>query len=168
MLGRFPLFTFVGGIIVGLVMAFWIIGPDAALPSLPFVPGMPHATTTPSKHPANTAQSGAVSVADQSAGTAVAVDSVTVPPPGVWVAVREVIGSAESQDALGNVLGALRVGGPRTGISVPLLRATTPGALYAVELYRDDAAGAFDPAVDSVYVDFDTGMPVIAYFSTVP
>jgi hypothetical protein len=79
----------------------------------------------------------------------------------VWVAVREVVG-----DELGNVLGAVRVSGPKSGVSVPLLRATEPGRSYAVQLYRDDGNGAFDVVVNSVYVDFDTGARVVAYFTT--
>lgn len=105
--------------------------------------------------------SGAVSVADQHAGPDVIVESVTVPPPGVWVAVHEMnVGN------LGNVLGAVRVVGPHTNISVSLLRATEPGRSYAVELYRDDNNGEFDPSVNSVYVDFDTGARVVSYFMT--
>lgn len=88
-------------------------------------------------------------------------ESVTVPPPGVWVAVREVQGND-----LGNVLGAARAAGPRSNLSVPLLRATKAGRQYAVELYRDDNGGSFDPAANSVYVDFDTGARAVAYFTT--
>jgi hypothetical protein len=117
----------------------------------------PNATST---LPAATL-SGAISVQNQSPGESVAIESVTVPPPGVWVAVREVQGTD-----LGNVLGAARVGGPRSNFSVSLLRATEPGHTYAVELYRDDGSGNFDLANDSVYVDFDTGQRVVAYFTT--
>ena len=80
---------------------------------------------------------------------------------GGWGGGRETIGSD-----LGNVLGAARVGGPRTGISVTLLRATEPNRSYAVELYRDDNEGVFDAATNSVYIDFDTSAPVVAYFKT--
>lgn len=105
--------------------------------------------------------SGSISVADQSAGMVVNIESVTVPPPGVWVAVREVV-SGE----LGNVLGAERVGGPRSHVSVSLLRATEPGRSYAVQLYRDNGDDVFVIADDSVYVDFTTGEAVVAPFST--
>jgi hypothetical protein len=91
----------------------------------------------------------------------VLIASLTVPPPGVWVAVREL-----SAGELGNVLGAVRVGGPRSNVSIPLLRATEAGHQYAVELYRDDNNGVFDPAVNSVYVDFGTGARVVVYFKT--
>jgi hypothetical protein len=84
-----------------------------------------------------------------------------VPPPGVWVAIREVSGRD-----LGNVLGAVRVVGPHTSVVVPLLRATEPNRSYAVQLYRDDGDGAFDPSINSVYVDFDTGARVVEYFTT--
>ncbi len=106
-------------------------------------------------------ESGAVSITNQPAGTTVLVESVTVPQPGVWVAVREMSGTT-----LGNVLGAVRVSGPRSAVTVQLLRATEPNLSYAVELYRDDNNGKFDPATNSVYIDFATGAPVIAYFST--
>ena len=106
-------------------------------------------------------ENSAVSIADQSAGETVLVESVTVPPPGVWVAVREVTGGE-----LGNVLGAARVGGPLSQVSIPLLRATLPGRSYAIQLYRDDNDGVFDPGKNSVYIDFDSGAPVITHFST--
>lgn len=106
-------------------------------------------------------ESGAISVVNQSAGSSVTIESVTVPQPGVWVAVREVNGSD-----LGNVLGAIRVNGPRSAISVPLLRATEPGLPYAVELYRTDGGEEFNLATNSVYVDFATGAPVIVHFTT--
>jgi len=88
-------------------------------------------------------------------------ESVTVPPPGVWIAVRETNGRD-----LGNILGAARVVGPHSLVVIPLLRATEPSRLYAIQLYRDDNEGAFDPSNNSVYVDFDTGTRVIAYFTT--
>jgi hypothetical protein len=103
---------------------------------------------------------GAVEVSDQAAGDSVSLASVTVPPPGVWVAIRDVNGSE-----LGNVLGAALAGGPRSGFVVPLLRATEPGKTYAVEFYRDDGDDAFDLEKDSVYVDFDSGQRVVDYFT---
>ena len=106
--------------------------------------------------------SGVVSVTDQPSGDTVTVESVTVPPPGAWVAVREVSSGGD----LRNILGAVRVNGPRSLIPVALLRATEPDRPYAVELYRDDGDGTFDPSADSVYVDFDSGAPAVARFST--
>ncbi len=142
---------------IGILCAgVWIAGSDSALLSLsPFSPAS--STKNASKSPL---ESGVISIADQSAGSEVVVESVTVPPPGVWVAVRERQGNM-----LGNVLGATRITGPRTRVSVSLLRATEPGLSYAVELYRDDVGGEFDLTADSVYVDFATGAPVIAYFN---
>lgn len=151
--------SFISGLMVGLLLAgVWFLGGDS-LPSLPSFSPSPLATSTASRTP----ESGAVSVADQPPGESVVVESVTVPPPGVWVAVRDVNGSD-----LGNVLGAARASGPKSGFSIPLLRPTEPNRSYAVELYRDDGGGAFDPAVNSVYVDFDTGARVVSYFSTTP
>lgn len=138
-----------------LFAAAWLVGGE--VPASPFL-----TLTAPTmESEKGLPESGAISVTDQPAGTEVVIESVTVPPPGVWVAVREVSGRD-----LGNVLGAIRVNGPQSAFSVPLLRATEPGLSYAVELYRDDGDGAFNLATDSVYVDFSTGAPVIAYFAT--
>lgn len=154
---RFSLGSFAGGVALGLLLASaWFLGgstiPEPVQPSSTLL-----ATSTLPSFP----QSGAVSVNDQPAGTSVMVESVTVPPPGVWVAVREV-----NDGSLGNVLGAARVSGPRSAVLIPLLRSTEPGHRYAVELYRDDGSGVFDLATLSVYVDFDTGERVVAYFTT--
>ncbi len=149
--------SFVAGIMLGVLLTgAWFIGDT--MPSLPFVSSAPLATSTQSA----LLESGAVSVIDQPAGNSVIVESITVPPPGVWVAVREVNGRD-----LGNVLGAARATGPKSAFLISLLRSTEPDRPYAIQLYRDDN-GAFDPAVNSVYVDFETGLRVVAYFSTVP
>lgn len=153
---RFSAGSFVAGVMVGAVLVgAWFFGGDVSL--LPLSSSSLLATSTaPSLE-----ESGAVSVADQPAGMSVIVESVTVPPPGVWVAVREVNGSD-----LGNVLGAARVVGPHGNIAVSLLRPTEPKRSYAVELYRDDNGDVFDPSANSVYVDFDTGVRVVSYFAT--
>lgn len=147
--------SFIAGVMLGvLVTGTWLYGGTPAFFSMS---SMPVATSTA----VSLQKSGSISVLDQSAGGTVTVESVTVPPPGVWVAVREVIAGD-----LGNVLGAVRVSGPRSGITVPLLRETESGRSYVVQLYRDDGNGIFDVAVNSVYVDFDTGARVVAYFTT--
>ena len=151
--------SFAAGIIVGALLgysAFTGLGIPAPLQLGSDVPRETQGllTGTPS---------GAVSVADQKAGNSVMVESVTVPPPGVWVAVRDVVGTD-----LGNVLGAARVTGPQTNVAIPLLRATVTGMQYAVELYRDSGDMSFDVAGDSVYVDLDSGERVVAYFKTTP
>ncbi len=150
--------SFILGTMFGVLLAgVWFLGSDVSA-ILPFSGTYSRqATTTESL----LTSSGAISVEDQAAGDSAQIESVTVPPPGVWVAVREMVGGD-----LGNVLGAIRVGGPKTNVTIPLLRATEPGRTYAVQLYRDDNAGAFDPAMNSVYVDFDTGSRVVSYFST--
>lgn len=110
----------------------------------------------------NGSASGAVSVSNQQAGSSVLVDSVTVPPPGVWVTVQETHG-----DSLGNVLGATRVHGPLSNVVVSLLRNTEPNRTYAVVLYRSDGdKGLFNLKTDSVYVDFDSGKRVVVPFRT--
>jgi len=137
-----------------LLAGAWFLGGDSALvpASLPGIAG--NGDSSP-------LESGVLSISAQSAGDTVVVGSVSVSSPGVWVAVRETSGSD-----LGNVLGAARVGGPRGEVPISLLRATEPGRRYAVQLYRDDNSGAFDPATNSVYVDFDTGARVVVYFTT--
>ena len=155
MMQHFSMGSFVTGVMFGaLLAAAWFFDGniDALFPSPPLFP-----TTNESAIP----ESGAVSVTDQPSGENVVVESVTVPPPGVWIAVRETNGRD-----LGNILGAARVVGPHSLVVIPLLRATEPSRLYAIQLYRDDNEGAFDPSNNSVYVDFDTGTRVIAYFTT--
>ena len=155
---RFSPISFVAGFMLGtLFVSAWLFRGD--FPTIALSSPAPVEDSVGIK--ASAPESGAISVSDQPAGAEVAVESVTVPPPGVWVAVRDVNGIE-----LGNVLGALRVSGPRSALSIPLLRATEPGLPYAVELYRDDGSDTFDVATDSVYVDFATGAPVIARFTT--
>lgn len=148
--------SFAAGVVIGALLAgawFFRDGLTLGAPRL--------AQNPPSSGELQSSTSGAVSVADQSAGDEVIVESLTVPPPGVWAAVREVNGKD-----LGNVLGARKVSAPATKIRIPLLRATEPGRRYAIELYRDDGNGEFNASVESVYVDFDTGERVVAYFET--
>lgn len=153
----FSTVSFLAGIAIGIVVtSAWFSSNDTF--NL-FTPEPPKEATTTTQMV--TIPSGAVSVADQSSGDTVIVESVTVPPPGVWVAVREVNGTD-----MGNVLGAAHVSGPRSNVHVPLLRATEPNKQYAVELYRDDASTTFDVTRNSVYVDFDTGNRAVSYFTT--
>ena len=157
MMKNFSMTSFVSGFMLGvLFVATWAFGDSPSL--LPLTPASPSPSSSASK---DFPESGAISVADQPAGLEVVVESLTVPPPGVWVAVREVNGND-----LGNVLGAVRVDGPRSSVSISLLRATEPGLPYVVQLYRDDGSNTFDLASDSVYVDFATGAPVIVRFTT--
>lgn len=156
MIKSFSTNSFIAGVMLGILLTgTWFF--RETFPSVPAASSLLLATSTKATNQEN----GAVSVAKQSSGDTVVVESVTVPPPGVWVTVREVIGGD-----LGNVLGAVRISGPMSGVDVPLLRATVPGRTYAVELYRDDGNGVFDVAVNSVYIDFDTGARVVAYFDT--
>ena len=158
---KIPYFSFAAGVIVGLILgAFFYSELLGVLPQERSPAPVTAATTTVPEG------SGAISVTDQPAGESVLVESVTVTPPGVWVAVREAQVSSGGF-ALGYILGAVKVGGPRGNISVPLLRPTLPGAHYAVELYRDDAGGAFDPPRNSVFIDPDTGEAAISHFKTV-
>lgn len=152
--------SFIAGVIAGVLLSgAWLVAGNGDFASLKNAFNL--STSTPSRAEADTRGS-VVSVADQPAGDAVMVASVHAPVP-VWVAVRELSGRN-----FGNVLGAVKVGTPRADVSVPLLRGTLPGRTYAIELYRDDGTGAFDPASFSVYVDYDTGSRVVAYFHTTP
>ena len=156
--------SFAAGILIGALLGYaWALGgaPLSVLTSSN--PGLPASGL---QNPSSST-SGAVSVASQKAGDSVLVTSVTVPPPGVWVAVRDVIGTGSSSD-LGNVLGAARVPGPESNVTVPLLRPTLPAERYAIQLYRDNGDGVFDLSDDSVYVDLDTGERVVAYFIATP
>ena len=156
MMNHFSMSSFIVGLMFGAVLAgAWFFGGTSG-----FAPGQPSSSPAASSEALGQG-SGAISVADQPSGSEVIVESVTVPPPGVWVAVREMQGGT-----LGNVLGAVRVSGPRSSISIPLLRATEPGRPYAVQLYRNDSTDAFDLSTLSVYVDFDSGARVISYFKT--
>lgn len=154
----FSVRSFAAGAAIGVMLAgAWFLGGGGTIPS--FSISSQDAATSAGEQP--TPESGAVSVTDQSAGDTVVVESVTVPPPGVWVAVREVRGGE-----LGNVLGAARASNPQSNFVVHLLRATEPDRPYAIEFYRDDAGGVFDIAKVSAYVDFDTGARVVAHFRT--
>lgn len=152
----FSTWSFVGGFMIGLLFAgVWFAGHDFSS-----ISPAPQASLSDNLKK-TFSESGILAVSDQPAGNEVVVASVTVPPPGVWIAVREISGAD-----LGNVLGAARVNGPRTAVTIPLLRATDPGLPYVAELYRDDGGSEFDPARNSVYIDFTTGSAVIAHFTT--
>ncbi|HET9641498.1 MAG TPA: hypothetical protein VFP46_01450 [Candidatus Paceibacterota bacterium] len=146
--------SFVAGIIVGVLLA----GASFAASTSDLTYFSRFSPDAPAKALAEPSRG--ILVADQAAGSAVSVNSVDA-AAGVWVAVREMRGRE-----LGNVLGAVRIGGPRENLLIPLLRSTEPGRTYAVMLYRDDAELPFDPSRMSVYVDFDSGSRVVAYFNT--
>lgn len=160
--------TFIGGLVVGVLLSIaWFYGNatwNGALTPRAQETASSTALLSGAAPVTATSTTTALAVSDQPAGNSVTIESVTVPPPGVWAAVREV-----NAGALGNVLGAARAAGPRTNVVVPLLRATMPGRSYAVELYRAAVAtsSAFDLASTSVYVALDSGKPVIVYFNTV-
>lgn len=157
MMGHFSINSFVAGIMLGvLLMGAWFFRDTSSFTSVPSSSFFATSTVF------SVQGDGSVSVSNQSSGDVVVVESLTVPPPGVWIAVREMKGND-----LGNVLGAARVSGPRSNVIVSLLRATEPGRSYAIELYRDDNNGVFDVAINSAYVDFDTGARVVAYFTTI-
>ena len=138
-----------------LATSAWFL--EVRLPSLPGT----EPVSTEMEEDFRATPSAALSVLDQNAGITVIIESVTVPPPGVWVAIHELRGAE-----LGNVLGAARVRIPSSNVTVELLRGTESGKRYAAALYRDDGDDRFNRDTDSVYVDFDTGERVAVPFST--
>jgi hypothetical protein len=154
MIKNFSLTSFIGGIVLGVGIAFlWFYGggegssgqEQAALRAKSSVSG-----------------SDMVQVSDQKAGDEVSVTSLSVPEDTiVWAAVHEMNG-----EELGNALGAVRVHGVLSDVAIPLLRTTEPLQQYAVQLYRDDNDGEFSPSRNSAYVDFDSGERVVSYFQT--
>lgn len=156
MIKHFSKGSFFVGIILGVLLMSIQFYRGLTITSQP-----PTSLFTATSTPSGFKEGGSISVNDQTAGDAVVVESVTVPSPGVWVAVREIV-----DNDLGNVLGAIRVTGPLSNITIPLLRATEPGRTYAIQLYRDDTGGSFDATKNSAYIDFDTGDRAVAYFKT--
>ncbi|MHB1163444.1 MAG: DUF7282 domain-containing protein [Minisyncoccota bacterium] len=159
---NFSLNSFTVGFMLGAILVgAWFLGGNLSTGTLPATaPSLTTNVTSASE--VTPSPNGALAVADQPAGSSVTVESVTVPPPGVWIAVQET-----ENGALGNVLGATRVHGPLSGVVVNLLRNTEPGQTYAVVLYRDGGdGGVFDLKIDSVYVDLDSGKRVLALFRT--
>lgn len=145
----------IGGVLIGAVLFATKDAP--LLPSIQTPPVTESTSTVPKTMP----KSGALSVVDQPSGSDVLIESVTVPAPGVWIAIREMNG-----DDLGNVLGAARVKGPASSVIVHLLRDTAPERKYTAMLYRADNGDVFDPAVNSVYVDYESGARVTESFLT--
>jgi hypothetical protein len=147
--------SFVLGAICGVFLAGVWFSLGATLPfsktSLPEVQA---------ELPGESTATNVLMVEDQPAGDSVVIESLSV-SHGVWVAVREMNGRD-----FGNVLGAIHVQGPQGVFSIPLLRATEPKRSYVVQLYRNDNNGNYDPAVNSVYVDFETGKRVVEFFTT--
>jgi hypothetical protein len=104
------------------------------------------ATAGSSSTAVSSSGSESVMVADQPAGTSVAVSSVTLSQPG-WVAVR---------DTSGRTLGAAWFdAGTHTGVVVPLLRATTVGQSYQALLYADNGDHQFDLHSDALITNAD-------------
>jgi hypothetical protein len=101
------------------------------------------------------ASGASVSVADQTAGKTVAINSVTLGKVG-WVAIRE---------KRGRILGAERfnAGTSNRGV-VSLLRATVAGQHYDVVLYIDNGDKAFDLHKDIVVKNAE-GSDVAASFN---
>lgn len=89
---------------------------------------------------------GAVSVADQAAGTNVVLEGATFPTEEGWVAVR-----SYPNGQLGSILGAARYSKEQGLIpdEVPLLAPTSAGRDYAVVFFSEDGDREFNLANDS-------------------
>ena len=84
-----------------------------------------------------------VAIDDQSPGTRVTVDSVTLARDG-WIVVHEDRGGAP-----GNILGARRLNtGTEQNFEVELLRPTTEGGVYYAMIHEDDGDRVFDHTRD--------------------
>ena len=110
-------------------------------------------TTAPAKTSVTTAADGEkVSVKDQAAGSAVAIDSMNLVKTG-WVAIKDVKG----------ILGAAWYPAGTTVGTVPLLRPTVAGGAYQAVIYVDDGDKKFDMYKDTLVMGTD-GSPVAASF----
>ncbi|MFT5849590.1 MAG: hypothetical protein ACI9H6_000399 [Patiriisocius sp.] len=88
---------------------------------------------------------GAVSVADQAAGSSVALESATFPTEEGWVAVR-----SYPNGQLGSILGAVRYSKEQGLVpsEVALVAPTTAGRDYAVVFFTEDGDRSFNLAND--------------------
>lgn len=101
-----------------------------------------------------------LSVADQSPGDTVTIESVTLNVEG-WVTVHE-IANGHVSNALG---AARRDAGSHTDVSVPLLRDTASSSEYVIVLYEDNGNGMFDIRGDLPVLNH-AGEPVMEAFET--
>lgn len=107
------------------------------------------------KAPMDASFSDLVRVGNQKAGSTVSVDMVDVAAPGVWVVI------AEMRDGeVWRALGAARVKGPASDLTVKLLRPTEAGKQYSAILYRDDGDEKFELHGDSAFIEFNSGSRV--------
>lgn len=90
---------------------------------------------------------GSVEVADQDAGTVVALGEVKMPVGNGWLVVHELTDAG----ALANALGAVRYSGAEglTPSTIELLRATVAGKSYRVVVYSENGDRVFDKADDT-------------------
>ncbi len=92
-----------------------------------------------SMSPTTESKGDSVSIANQPAGKSVAVAALTLSQPS-WIAIR---------DSNGRILGAAWFNtGKHANVSVPLIRSTTAGQKYQVQLYADNGDRKFDTHAD--------------------
>ena len=98
----------------------------------------------------------AVVIANQPAGMAVTVESVTLSKSG-WVAIR---------DNTGRTLGAaLFPAGVQSNVSVPLLRATSAGSRYQALLYYDDGNKNFNLHTETLVENADGSVAGVMFIT---
>lgn len=109
-------------------------------------------TTTSS--PASSEDSeGAISVADQAAGSAVVIDTLNLPTESGWVVVRDYV-----DGVAGKILGAARYSTDEGLIpkTVELMRGTTAGNTYQVVFFTNTGDKKFDLTEDTLIDGIET------------
>ena len=102
-------------------------------------------TAAPTTSPAGEA----IAVADQPAGSSVALGAITISRP-TWIAVK---------DQNGWILGAARFDANLESGTIPLLRAMTAGETYTLIMYADDGDKLFDFHIDMLVAGEGTIVP---------
>ncbi len=170
--GQKTLVAFIVGLLIGGMLVWAFSGPDAAAPTTDEEAAEETTTEvtteaedvpTPlgDKGGSETAQiptlavgTGAVTVNDQKAGTAIALESATYPVSEGWIGVREY-----NNDQLGFILGVVRFSESQGLVpsEIVLQRSTTAGNRYAVVIFTENGDLSFNLAND-VQIDqiFDT------------
>lgn len=121
-------------------------------PAVTTKPVVPAVTTPVTPKPA-TGSVASIEIADQPAGLAVQIKSLSLPVGPVWVAVHE--GS--------RTLGAkLFQAGATTG-TVELLRTTTKGQEYTVSIRKDNGDGAYNRQADAELQDASGKAILVAF-----
>jgi len=103
-------------------------------------------TEVETEEPVLTVGAGAIAVADQAAGSVIAIDGATFPTDDGWIAVRTYV-----EGQLGSILGAARYSKSQGLVpsEVELLVPTVAGNTYAVVFFTEDGDRVFNLATDT-------------------